>query len=90
MYSSYRSGRATIESCVAHFPNVPDLEKALRAMTSFRQLRRPVLAPADKVAMRQTVLKATASASTGKRCAIRAAPSFDRLVTATAALGLCS
>jgi uncharacterized membrane protein YgcG len=50
------ANEATIESCVARFPDVPELEKLLRAMTTAQRLPRPALAPADKSAMRQALL----------------------------------
>jgi len=50
------AGEATIESCVAQFPDHPELVQLLSAITMVRELPRPSLSQADRGLMRQQVL----------------------------------
>ncbi len=83
------ANQATIESCVAQYPDVPDLEKLLRAMTTAQRLPRPALAPADKSAMRQALLNRYRERQGGKQV-LQAAPRRPAMswLRVAAALGI--
>src|SRR5512133_3939263 len=69
------AGEATVESCIARYPNNPELTHLLRMMMVVQELPRPVLPSADKAAMRQHVMaKYRAQQATAKTPVRRTMP----------------
>jgi uncharacterized membrane protein YgcG len=54
--SAIEAGTATVEGCIARFPDDPELAQLLRTMMVVQGLPRPILPKADKALMRQQML----------------------------------
>jgi hypothetical protein len=53
---SIEAGEATVEGCLARYPDIPELGSLLRSMALVQELPRPLLPPANKAQMREQVL----------------------------------
>jgi hypothetical protein len=82
---SIEAGEATVEGCLARYPDIPELGNLLRAVTLVQELPRPQLPPASKAEMRELALtrfRARQAMRPARRASQRSIPRWLQMAAA--------